>query len=328
MRKILIFVFTINFLISWFFNFHLFAGIFADDEWGGISFGWINAIKKEIKELDKQIFLEFVTKWGTRGTGDGQFDRPTGVAVDSSGNVYVVDTGNFRIQKFNSNGIFILKWGSQGSGDGQFTGPQGITVDKSDNIYITDNNQVKKFSSNGTFITKWGSYGWADGQFTNPIGIALDSSGSVYVADTGNHRIQKFSSNGTFILKWGNQGTSDGSFNLAFGGIAIDAFDNIYVTDTWNDRIQKFTSNGIFILKWERGHPRYIAVDLTGNVLTTGGNNKIEKYTSNGKFIAEFGTAGGENGQFLCISGIAIDSYGNVYIADTDNHRIQKFRPR
>ena len=81
----------------------------------------------------------FVRKWGSNGTADGQFSNPFGVAVDSSGNVYVTYSGINRIQKFNSGGIFITKWGSQGIADGQFNGPIGIAVDSSGNVYVADN---------------------------------------------------------------------------------------------------------------------------------------------------------------------------------------------
>jgi tripartite motif-containing protein 71 len=86
--------------------------------------------------------------WGSQGSEDGQFDGPTGISTDSQGMVYVADTGNNRIQKFDSNGVFILKWGSKGSGDGQFIGPSGITVDSSANVYVADsgNNRIEKFA--------------------------------------------------------------------------------------------------------------------------------------------------------------------------------------
>ncbi len=136
----------------------------------------------------------FVTKWGSTGTGDGQFDQIYGVAVDSSGNVYVADTYNHRIQKFDSNGNFITKWGSAGDGDGQFDRPYGIAVDSFGYVYVSNfgHHRIQKFDSNGNFITKWGSNGTGDGQFQGPYGIALDSSGNVYIADYGNDRIQKF----------------------------------------------------------------------------------------------------------------------------------------
>ena len=98
------------------------------------------------------------------------FNHPSGIAVDSSGNVYLADTDNHRIQKFSSNGQFVTRWGSQGSGDGQFGSPQGIALDSSGNVYIADewNHRIQKFSSNGQFIAKWGSNGSGDGQFNWP----------------------------------------------------------------------------------------------------------------------------------------------------------------
>jgi len=183
----------------------------------------------------------FLLKWGSYGTGDGQFRYPSGVAVDSSGSVYVADRSNNRIQKFNSSGAFITKWGSYGTGDGQFRYPSGVAVDSSGNVYVADedNHRIQKFDSNGTFITKWGTSGTGDGQFRYPSGVAVDSSGNVYVADRDNHRIQKFDSNGTFITKWGTSGTGDGQFRYPTG-VAVDSSGNVYVADEDNHRIQKF----------------------------------------------------------------------------------------
>ena len=106
----------------------------------------------------------FIKKWGANGTGDGQFNSPNDVAVDSSGNVYVADAGNDRIQKFNSNGTFITKWGSVGSNNGQFSGLTGVAVDSSGNVYVAENgnDRIQQFNSNGTFITKWGINGIAE----------------------------------------------------------------------------------------------------------------------------------------------------------------------
>ena len=117
---------------------------------------------------------------------------PRGIAVDSSGNVYVVDMDNNRVQKFDSNGKFITKWGSYGNGDGQFSYPAYIAVDTSGNVYVVDSGRIQKFDSNGKFITKWGSEGSGEGHFSAPGGIAVDSSGNVYVADILNGSIQVF----------------------------------------------------------------------------------------------------------------------------------------
>ncbi len=156
--------------------------------------------------------ITFDLQWGSLGTGNGNFTLPTRAATDSSGNVYVSDTGNHRIQKFNSSGTFITKWGATllglpvaGIGDGEFNLPSGVATDSSSNVYVVDtnNNRIQKFSSSGGFLTKWGSVGTGNGQFTLPSGVATDSSDNVYVADTSNNRIQKFSSSGSFITAWG-----------------------------------------------------------------------------------------------------------------------------
>jgi DNA-binding beta-propeller fold protein YncE len=279
---------------------------------------------------------EFVTKWGSYGSGDYQFYYPFGVAVDSSGNVYVADTGNKRIMKFNSNGSFLTKWGSVGSGDYQFNHPEGVAVDSSGNVYVadTDNHRIMKFTSNGSFITKWGSYGSGDYQFYYPSGVAVDGSGNVYVADGMNHRIMKFTSNGSFITKWGSKGSGDYQFDGP-SGVAVDSSGNVYVADSLNHRIMKFTSNGSFITKWgslgsgdyQFEYPYKVAVDSSGNVYVADSlNHRIMKFTSNGSFITKWGSFGSGDYQFYFPCGVAVDSSGNVYVADTYNHRIMKFR--
>jgi hypothetical protein len=191
---------------------------------------------------------KFITKWDNSGTGDGTLFFPCGIAVDSSSNVFVTDSGiwlnmsgNNRTLQFDSNGNFITKWGSYGTGEGKFYfydgafTTVGIAVDNSDNVFVADkyNNRIQKFDSNGNFITTWGSSGFGDGDFffLGPSGIAADNSGNVFVADTWNNRIQKFDSNGNFITKWGSFGFDDGAFFDPYG-IAVDNSGNVFVADT------------------------------------------------------------------------------------------------
>ena len=101
----------------------------------------------------------FLRAWGEYGSGNGRFDAPDGLAIDASGNVYVADTHNDRIQKFDPNGAFITKWGTSGYGPGQFSWPAMIAIDGSGDVNVSDweNNRIQKFGPNGTFITEWGA---------------------------------------------------------------------------------------------------------------------------------------------------------------------------
>ena len=238
---------------------------------------------------------QFVAKWGSQGSGDGQFQNPAGAALDSGGNIYVTDTGNHRIQKFDSSGVFLAKWGSQGSGDGQFQGPSAIAINFSNDVYVVDgnNHRIQKFDSDGSYVTQWGSQGSGDGELDSPRGIGLDSSSSVFVVDVDNQRIQKFGSSGGFRTKWGSFGTGDGEFRNPVG-IALDSSGKTYVTDVANYRVQKFTASA---------------------------------FNFPGVFLAKWGSQGSGDGQFEAPYGIAVDSSNNVYVTDTVNHRIQKFSP-
>ena len=102
---------------------------------------------------------------------NAQFINPTGVAIDGLGNIYVVDSMNTCIQKFDSNGNYLGEWGSYGSGNGQFKWPYGVAVDGQGNVYVADtgNNRIQKFDSSGNYLGQWGSYGSGNGQFNWPL---------------------------------------------------------------------------------------------------------------------------------------------------------------
>src|SRR5262249_54920746 len=136
------------------------------------------------------------------------FERPTSVAVDRNGNVYVVQLDHPKVQKFNSNGELQASWdGSLGAG-GKFNFPTGIAVDGNDYVYVVDNgnSRIQKFNTNGDYVTHWGTVGSGDGQFVYPYGVGVDGNHNVYVADTGlqqsdagNNRIQVFDGLGNLI---------------------------------------------------------------------------------------------------------------------------------
>ncbi|HEY8224634.1 MAG TPA: hypothetical protein VIG25_05100, partial [Pyrinomonadaceae bacterium] len=184
----------------------------------------------------------FQLAWGTQGSGNGQFFGAAGVAVDSTSNVYVVDSGNHRVQKFTSAGTFVSAFGSNGSGNGQFSGPKGIAIDSTDNVYVADtgNNRIQKLTTAGGFIAQWGTNGTGNGEFNLPEGVGVDNAGHVYVADIGNNRVQLFSSTGTFMEVCGSAGTADGQFSAPIDVASNTAGTFFYVADRDNFRIQKF----------------------------------------------------------------------------------------
>ncbi len=178
---------------------------------------------------------------------------PYGVAIAPDGSIYVSDSGNNRILKFNKAGKPLETWDQAGSGDGEFKslGFGGLAVDADGDVFVVDNgnHRIQKFDSEGNYLTQWGSEGTDDGQFVRAIGIAVDGDGNVYVTDDGNPYVQKFDNNGQFLMKWGGQGKGNGQFNHATG-IAVDAQRNVFVADYNNQRVQKFDQQGEFITAW------------------------------------------------------------------------------
>ena len=296
--------------------------------------GFMSAGGGRIQKFDSDG--TYLTQWGTEGSGDGQFNGPFGVAVDSLGNVYVTDAGNSRIQKFDSGGTYMVQWdGSESLGGGPLNTPYGVTADSNGNVYVANTYyfQIQKFDSSGTYITQWGSQGSGNGEFNGPGGVAVDSVGNIYVADFFNNRIQKFDSDGTYITQWGSQGSGNGEFFMPFG-VAVDSLGNVYVADSGNNRIQKFDSVGTYLTQWgyqgsgdgEFSQPAGVAVDNFGNVyVADSGNSRIQKFDSVGTYIMQWGTEGTGDGQFNDPGGVTVDSSGNVYVVDSGNDRIQKF---
>ncbi len=266
---------------------------------------------------------------------------PTALATDPSGNVYVIDAGHHRIQKFDGSGQFLMSWGSIGDGEGQFVFrisgpiPGGIAVDTRGTVFVSDYyDRIQAFDSSGQFLFQWGIHGTGDGQFDFPTGMAVDGQGMVYVGDAGNHRVQKFDRHGRFLLQWGQQGSGDEQF-MCPSGIAANQRPEIIVGDADNSRIQIFDDSGHFLRS--SGNPSAsaiqpecqpgIAVDDQDNVYVVRNNSdRIEKFDREGQLLGAWGSTGMGDGQFIYPSGIAVDNQASICVADVIGGRIQKFR--
>jgi DNA-binding beta-propeller fold protein YncE len=277
--------------------------------------------------------LEFLTTWGSNGGAESQFNGAIGLAVDDIGTVYVADTFNFRIQKFDADGNFISTWGwgvqdgsnafqvcssgcqagLSGFGDGQLTAPNGIAVGGG-RVYVADtnNDRVQKFSTAGTYSATIGAGGFgAEGELDQPRGVAVDAftdpmSFKLYVAEESNHRVSKFDTAGNFERMWG-WGVQDGSstFQVCISGCQPG-----------------ISGSGLGQFNFPGG----IAVDAVGNVwVVDQSNHRVQKFDSDGNFLTTWGSNGTGDGEFAYPSDVDIDPSGRLYVSEAQGDRIQVF---
>ena len=271
---------------------------------------------------------ELVTAWGEHGEGNGEFEYPSGVAVDSNGNVYVSDRENNRVQKFSNSGAYITQWGSKGTGDGQFQDPEGIAVDSSGNVFVVDqfNRRVQKFRQNSgnplvyDLVTKWGTFGDGNGQLNFAWGIAVDRDGNVYVADEGldrPDRVQKFSNSGAYITQWPTKSKT----------VAVDSSGNVYLANNESGTIEKYSGTGTLLqsIAGEGDFTTYsIATDSDDNLYAVNYEDwpdvPVQKFNDQGEYVLTLGR------ESRAHTSLAVDADGNVFIGDWEEGRIVKYR--
>jgi|ERR1035437_1036828 sugar lactone lactonase YvrE len=285
---------------------------------------------------------------------NAELNAPASVAIDRAGNVYIADGGNNRVRKIDIfTGIIatIAGTGTAGyNGDGiaatsaELNFPHSIALDDSSNIYIADalNERIRKITiSTGMIstIAGTGTSGYnGDGiaattaKLNYPCAVALDGSGNIYIAEKINRRIRKVTI-GTGVIS-----TIADSTTVIPEGVAIDASGNVYISDSWHERIFKIiisTGDTSTIAQTPNvSGPRELIVDASGNVYyANGGGGTVRKIaigTGVNSIIAGTGT-GAYNGDGIpatfaniAPAGVALDTAGNVYIADAGNNRIRK----
>jgi uncharacterized protein (TIGR03437 family) len=314
---------------------------------------------------------------------------PTDVTMDRSGNLYIADFGNSRIRTINSGGIITTIAGSPNAPsltEGQeainvrLNGPTGVAVDSGGNVYLVESGigsgtglargdfKVYKISTQGIITALAGngqpSYSGDGGsalraQLNGALGVSTDSAGNLYIADTANHRVRVVAPNGTIstiagtgVAAFAGDNTSPASAQLKSpGGVVSDATGHVYVADTGNSRIRRIDPGGNIITVAGNGNASYfgdglparsasvnqpqgLAIDSTGNIYIADTlDNAVRKVTPDGIIatIAGYGTPtfSGDGGPANKAGldhprGVAVDANGNVYIADTGNNRIRK----
>jgi uncharacterized protein (TIGR03437 family) len=305
-------------------------------------------------------------------SGDGSsatkatLNLPSGVTVDSQGNIYIADTLNLRIRKVNSSGTISTVAGDglvSYSGDGgpataaQLNGPKGVGVDAKGNQYVADsrNGVVRLVSSKGVISSIGG------GSFVSPQGVGMDSGGNAYIADLQGNKVWRIGTGGTLAVFAGDgtQGDSgDGgpatSAELnAPAAVAVDSAGNVYIAEFSGNRVREVGTNGTITTVAGNGIQGYsgdggpalaaslngpiaIAVDTAGDLYIADSNNSVIREVSPNlviNTIAGTGISGytGDGGpalqaQLISPNGIAVDTAGTIYFSDGPAY-IRKFLP-
>lgn len=246
---------------------------------------------------------------GAQGSGNGQFSQPYGIAIEPvSGDLYVAERGNHRVQRITNTGTFVMAWGAQGAAQSQFNEPIGVAIDAAGDVYVTEhtNHRVQKFrvtQTGGTWsaahVTMWGTQGSANGQFNTPYGIAADSAGNIWVADGFNSRVQRFNTSGVFQSAFGTAGSAPGQLGVPTW-VTLDASGALHVASSNAD-------------------PQ--------NAGAADANNQwISKFAANGTFTSRFGGAHGTGpAQFRLPFSVVVGPNNRAYVADYYNNRVQVF---
>lgn len=315
----------------------------------------------------------------TSGYADGvgtaaKFNCPIGVALDASGSVYVVERYNNLVRKITPDGVVsTLAGGGGGTASGyedgtgttaKFNNPFDLAVDSAGNVYVADaqNNMIRKITSNGVVTTFAGggaglNAGYLDATGTNakfafPDGIALDAQHNLYVSDNSNQRIRKISAAGVVTTLAGNGATAfaDGTGTAATfhypGGLAVDSQGYVYVADSWNPRIRKISPSGVVVTVAGSGNngfangtgnsasfsfPYCVRVDALGNLFVADtGNHRIRKISTGGVVTTLGGNGStvfangiGTSATYSSPGGVAVDSLGHVYVADSGFNQVR-----
>ncbi len=298
---------------------------------------WVITDYKDVASPQVASFSDYeytIGVTGVAGIDNAHFNNTMGVAVNGTGHLYVADMYNHRVQVFDKTATYqyTICGNGAGSDNDQFNEPRGVAVNGTGHLYVVDtyNHRVQVFDNAGIYqYSIGGGSPFPDNQhFNHPRGVAVNATGDVFVTDSDFYRVMVFDNAGRYKYHIGETWV-DGGDNSHFNypqGIAVNDSGCIYVGDQINGRIQVFDNAGNYLRTLDF-YAEEIAVNATGHLFRSS-LTAVYVYNSDGVNEYTLGTPGifgSDNSHFNGPYGVAVNSTGHLYVADSDNHRVQVF---
>jgi streptogramin lyase len=281
-----------------------------------------------------------VCQAATAGSLAGQLKSPQGIAVTPTSTIWVVDSGNGRLEKFDMSGNYVSSLSSEGTEAGKLKEPKAITIAPDGSLWVADygNNRIQRWSGS-TFVAAIGKEGSGAGEFKGPAAIEADSTGNIWVGDQKNNRVEQFDRTGVYLNQFGSGGSGSGQFSLgAAMGLTVDRLGSIWVTDPGHFQVQRWLIPGFPVYSSSIGgtsgtgngqfsNVADVATDTKGNVWALDKEaNRLQKFNEKGEWVLTTGAVGSGAGKLSSPSAVALDASGDAWVADTANNRVVEFK--